>query len=392
MLHRLPRSLRPACFLLGAGAVAYAGCSSGGSAASAVTHPTLIEVAPSTFLGDLPCTSDGEGPGVKRYVATLIDSGYEGEGGSPAVEAYVDAGAGELNLPLEGEVQLASSAPTSCLASVGFGYVVSGRRYRVVVDAYDTDEVAPRALGSRQMVSTATEKDPNTAPLLDRAWWTSCESVTAVGSTVVRAEHCAPLSPQVETDAPGSIAIAVAPLLGELTCGSGPDQVDHLVFELGDEQFRVPCGAEEQLLLASLPPNQRYDLSVTAFGAAPDAETAAPVLAGSTCSARVLPGTRVTASCGQLSKLGTLRVDLGQALDLLGLGCNDIAFVDVKVAGEEKAQRLLPAECPLPFERGFQAGIQTVTLTAFDGDGELGSVLCHGEVAPGKRVSASCED
>ena len=50
MLVRQLRSLRPASFLVGLGLLVYAGCSSGGAASTAVTHPTMIEIAPENFF------------------------------------------------------------------------------------------------------------------------------------------------------------------------------------------------------------------------------------------------------------------------------------------------------------------------------------------------------
>src|SRR5258705_12096754 len=118
----------------------------------------MIEVAPEDFLGQVPCVSDGSG--LKRYVATLVDRDYAdaGAGGAAAYESANEGGADCFQSP--------SSLPTQCLAAVGFGFVVPGRHYEVYVDGYDTDELAPRATGSRQMVSTRMLEDGHEAPIL----------------------------------------------------------------------------------------------------------------------------------------------------------------------------------------------------------------------------------
>src|SRR3954469_23353084 len=77
-------STRFAFLVAGAGLIAFAGCSSTAATTVPVTHPTMIEVSPDDFLGDVPCSSSGAG--LKRYVAPLIDTnqtfgGIGGEGG-----------------------------------------------------------------------------------------------------------------------------------------------------------------------------------------------------------------------------------------------------------------------------------------------------------------------
>ncbi len=212
------RSLRPACFVLGAALLAYAGCSSSGSTTIPVTHPTMIEVAPASFLGGVPCTESG--PGLQTYVATLYDANDTGEGGAGGESASnAAAGApieatGGAGTPIEGaggaggdgnddapvrdaftrlrgatpsdEFELPSSTPAPCSASVGFGYVVPGRRYEVLIEGYDTTDIQPRALGSHQMVA----KSNPTGPLLESRWKAYCERAIPVDSIIVIADRC----------------------------------------------------------------------------------------------------------------------------------------------------------------------------------------------------------
>jgi hypothetical protein len=185
MLASRLRSLRPVSFLVGAGLVAYAGCSSSASTADSVTHPTMIAVSPEAFLGDLPCATSGAE--LKRYVATLFDTNDTGEGGATAEDQ--DTQEHRQGEPGTDQFQLPSSMPTPCSAAVGFGYVVAGRHYQVRVDGYDTDDIAPRALGARQMVR---KSDGET--LLAPRWHAECYRAIPVESTIVQADRCGELS------------------------------------------------------------------------------------------------------------------------------------------------------------------------------------------------------
>jgi len=166
---RLLRPPRPACLALGGLLTALAGCSSDeGTIDASVTHPTLIEVAPADFLGAESCVTGSE-PGIKRYVATAYDVSDDGAGGAGS-EPDIDAVASEEEpepmhddvgeLPRNG-FKLPSSGPTACNASVGFGLVVPGRRYRIRVDGYTTTELTPRASGSRFMESSGSLVEPS---------------------------------------------------------------------------------------------------------------------------------------------------------------------------------------------------------------------------------------
>lgn len=377
--------LRPAVFFLGLGLLAYAGCSSGGSTSVAVTHPTMIEVAPETFLGDVPCSSSSR---LRRYVATLIDTNYVAEGGAGSV--YVTGEAGEASA----NFQLPSSLPTPCLAGVGFGLVVAGRHYDVQIDGYDTDDIAPRATGSREMVSPAPTTAEPVTPLATPRWTATCRDTVAVPTTIVRANHCTPFMP-MDAAAPGSVHVALGQLLAGLSCGSEPGQVDHfeVSLDVGSDQpltRSVPCGEAADAVFEGIAPRTRTSAYVAAVSAQ-DTEA----FAGATCNALTLPDAVVEAECAALSQVGTLRIDLQAALQLVPLSCSasSISQMTLELPGAEPPVTLVPPDCRQPFEHGFAPGPVVVDVTAMALDAGIGeqALTCHAQVTPGQLVVAECE-
>jgi hypothetical protein len=389
MLARQFRSLRPACPLVGFALLSFAGCSSSGTASPAVTHPTMIEVAPEDFLGDVPCS---EGPGLKRYVATLIDTDYVAQGGASGVDRATDAEAGGAPMAF----QLPSSRPTPCLAGVGFGLVVPGRHYDVKIDGYDTDDLAPRANGSRQMVSPApapAAEQPVSALLTPR-WSAHCEDAIAIDSTIVRALHCTPFTP-LDAGALGSVRVPLSALVGGLVCGDQPGQIDHfeVTLDAGDGVMRVgsvPCAVDAEVVYDELAPRVRVSAYVTAFSV-----SSGEAFAGATCDAFTLPEASVDADCGALSQVGTLRVDLQALLQQLSLACSasSIATLTVDVPDEDQAQSIAPPECLQPFDHGFAPGpaVVNVTVQPQDASQAPSSRACHAQVLPGRLALAVCD-
>jgi hypothetical protein len=153
----------------------------------------------------------------------------------------------------------------------------------------------------------------------------------------------------------------------------------------------VACSTTAEALFSNLPARQHVSVYVTAQSA--NADAAQPPLAGATCDGNTLPDVTVDPSCNSLSQVGTLRVDLQAALGQLSLGCSvaDVSDVEVQVAGADTPQSVAPPACLQPFDHGFSAGTQVVVVTASKGDTELGSLSCHGDVAPGTLVTATCE-
>lgn len=383
----LLRPLRPASFLVGCGLLAYVGCSSSGTTAVAVTHPTMIQVAPEDFLGSVPCS---EGPGLKRYVATLIDTDYQPQGGASGVDPTGDTAAGGAPV----EFQLPSSLPTPCLAAVGFGLVVAGRHYDVKIDGYDTDDLAPRASGSRQMVSPATPADAASALLTPR-WTAECKDAVAIGSTIVRADHCTTFTP-LDVQAPGSLRIQLSALLDGLSCGDQPGQVDHFEVSLdaGEAQPRqqsVACEAGAEAVFADLGPRQRVSAYVTAFSA-----DSTDAFAGANCDAFTSPEASVAAECAPLSQVGTVRLDLRDALGKLGLTCDaaSISSVTVQSPGDELGKRIQPPDCLQPFEQGFAAGpvVLRLAVQPLGATEPTAFVTYTAEVAPGQLVLATRQE
>lgn len=401
-----PSFRRPAqaLALLGAGWLGALACSSDSTTTAGVTHPTMIEVSPADFLGELACD---EQPGAaRRYVATLFDiteqlggAGGEGNAGPAAGEAMAGgqggAPAGVLAALAPGKCggfQLPSSLPVSCRTSVGFGFVVSGRHYCAEIDAYDTDQLEPRGPGTRQMVASepADGAPPaSDAPKVEPAWRTTCHQATAAAADIVRVQDCEALFPQPAAGTPGEIRVETANLLGELECGSEPGQVERLTVSLerddytGARQLDVACG--EPAVYAALPPGQLLSLYVSAF----ESEST-DIVAGAECHALAKPATSVSASCTTLSRLGTLRVDVPAELEALGLGCDaSVTAIAVKVG--EKEQNLAPPDCLQPFDQPFASGTNGVTITVTPAEGEPQSLECFGTVAPGRVIVAECD-
>jgi|GEM_PF-1120751 len=380
------RQLRPLhpTSLLALGLLVYAGCSSSSTPSVAVSHPTMIEVAPEDFLGSVPCS---EGPGLRRYVATLFDTNYVAQGGASGTDAESDAQVGGAGP----DFQLPSSPATPCLASVGFGLVVAGRHYDVKIDGYDTDELAPRAVGSRQMVSPVPSETQPVTPLATPRWTARCEDAIAVDSTIVRADHCTPFV-AADDAALGSVRIPLGNLLDGLSCGDQPGQVDRFNVSLstgGDAPVvqDIACDSSAQALFTELPPRQRVSAYVTALSA-----DGSDAFAGATCDAFTLPEATVDAECVPLSRVGTLRVDLAGALELLGLQCDGevIDRVTVNVPGEETEQSVVPPDCLQPFTHGFAPGAAVVTVTASKAGADKGSATCGATVTPGQLAIAEC--
>ena len=379
-------------------------CNSDSTTTVGVTHPTMIEVSPATFLGDRVCAD--EAGGVRRYVATLFDVTDDGAGGADGAgsagpgEAVAGADDGASATPERcGGFQLPSSEPVSCLASVGFGFVVSGRRYCAEVDAYDTDQLEPRGNGTRMMV--AGDPSDGEAPSLDAAkvvprWQTSCAAGSvAATSQIVPARGCLPLSSELPATEPTTLRVETSGLLGDLKCGSEPDQVGELVVELEPiadytlgNGLQVTCG--EAAVYTGLPPGRVVSAYVQAFETGGVAAML-PAIAGAQCHGLTRPNVGTVAECAELSTSGTLRVDFQAALEALGMACDaSLADVRVNVPGELGERRFPPPDCLQPFDHGFPVGDAAVTVTVVPKDGPATSVNCGKTIEPGSLVVADC--
>jgi hypothetical protein len=393
MLLTSLRSVRPACFVLGAGLLAYVGCSSSGSTAASVTHPTLLEVSPAQFLGTVPCAADG--PGLKTYVATLYDTNETANGGAPgefeselAEETTETAFARLRGDEPSDQFELPSAAPTRCTASVGFGYVVPGRRYEVLIEGYeqDTTEVQPLALGSHLLVATAAPDGPT----LKSSYRAYCRRATPVDSTNVVTDQCDPFQPSEDAPKPG-LRVPLGSLLGGFTCGAEEDQLEELrvSVQVGSESYEqtVDCAPDAEVVFEDLP-----DGVASVYVAGLNATGEGATAAGATCDARLVDGATVTARCNRLSSLGTLRIDLASALAEVGLTCDKESVSAVQVLlGPGDSRSLPPPECLQPFESSIAAGDQVVVVLATPVNGDPLALNCHAEIEPGKLNLAVCD-
>jgi hypothetical protein len=190
----------------------------------------------------------------------------------------------------------------------------------------------------------------------------------------------------------GSVRIALGRLLDGISCGDQPGQVDHFSVSLSAGTDApvvqsVACDASAEALFTQLSPRQRVSAYVTALSA-----DGSDAFAGATCDAFTLPEASVDANCTSLSQVGTLRVDLAAALQLLGLECDSASIdsVTVNVPGEEKEHSFPPPDCRQPFTQGFAPGGAAVTVIAVDVDGNEKSATCGATVTPGQLVIAEC--
>ena len=392
MLPR-PSSLRLAGLCFAAGLVGYAGCSSSGDSSIPVTHPTMIRVEPEDFLGDVPC--DLRGPGLKRYVATIVDRNY-GEGGAPGSGELGEGGA----LAPEGGAdgfRAPSSLPTPCTTGTGFGFVVPGRHYEVFLDGYDSDAIAPRAPGAPEMVPTDVETDAAHTLVLKPRWRAKCVRAVAVDSTLVRADECRPFQLE-DADASGELRVPLSALLGGLSCGTGEGEVDH--FEVtpttaggvAGTTRTVPCSDSAAALLSGAA-GERLSVYVGAFSAgSTEGGLPSKVVAGAQCQGVVRAGASSDATCAVLSQLGTVQVDVAAALRQLGGKCNATDIETVIVEGNGEVRRLPPPDCSQPVSFGFPPGPATLKLTAtFVAAPASRTLTCTAEVLPGQIISAQCE-
>jgi len=355
-------------------------CSNDPVSQTGVVHPTLIEVAPETFLGDVPCVDSG--PGLIRYVATLVDvtpvadSGGDSEGGA--------AGAGSDESPF----RLPSSAPLPCRAGVGFGHVTPGRLYRAEIFGYDTARIVPLAPGSDVMV----DGDPRGAvdPLANAVapkWTAVCEAATPIKSATIRASRCSTFENAAGASAEAELRIPTESLLGALSCDDAASRIDRLTVTVTSGSFNaiqdVGCG--DEALVSGVPTGERLDVYVAAYRS-----DEASAFAGAECYGIAIAGARVSATCSRLSEVGTLRVDLAQALTSVGVDCSTLAELEVLYPGTNTPERLAP-DCSVPLDFGAPAGSAAAQITAKNDAGEPLAVLsCAAEALPGRLVATEC--
>ncbi len=332
-----------------------------------VEHPTLVEVTPHEFLGDVPCL-EAQGA-MQRYVATVFD-----------VTADADAGTAE-------NFALPSSGPTSCTQPVAFGFVVGGHRYAAEIDGYAQSDLEPLAAGSRVMVDSASG-----ATVVPR-WTTSCgreagEGVLAIPETTRDVSHCQPL---VDSAPPASseavVEVELEPALGALECGVAAGDVERFeVMADSGESASASCG--ESATLPGLSTGKIHELSVLAY----EPGQTSPSF-GTTCEVTPVSGVTLAATCSPLTNEGALDLDLPALLSSLSLAC-DATLREVDVAGPDDAPArvVTPPACSRSFRVSeLTPGSTALQITTVLADGSAGpSATCQGTVLPGQVQSAIC--
>jgi hypothetical protein len=367
-----------------------AGCGEGTVPIVGFAHPTLVEVSPDDFLGDVSCV---DAPGaMRRYVATVFDVG-------PAVGAGGESSGGAENADTTGFAFPSSTVVGSdrnavaipCTQSVGFSHVVPGNKYRAEVDGYDRDDLIALAAGLRVMV------DPLTLERVAPRWTTSCGKppVTSRRFIVRRIGGCEPL---VDSAEPGGTLVEVRldGALGMLECGTADGAVDRFeVIPPGGTAVSATCG--ETMTLTGLEPGRAtLSLPLRAF----EAGALEPTW-GTTCLVEVVQGLTSVATCLPLSSTGVLEVDPLDALAALGLPCEAGAFAELEVAIEAETEVdggapeplfVPPTACgrALRFQ-GREVGPATARATARFSDGTRSpAALCTATIAPGETAVATC--
>ncbi|HYO93009.1 MAG TPA: hypothetical protein VER33_00800 [Polyangiaceae bacterium] len=271
------------------------GCGGGSSKATSEPRPTLIQLVPEDFLGDVPCL---EAPSAARgYVATLFDvtEGLTmvGTGGNPG-----NGGNAGFALPSTGFLR--------CQQPAAFGWVVPGHLYRAEIQGYDRADLEPLGPGVPILV------DPVTRQPVPPAWEASCG---ATGATGLRAESqitrrmrvCQPFA-----GAPAELA-GVEVRVPHAECERLA--VERLVLRLGGEPVASgACG--DVLSVEGLEPAGFVELDLLAFAA--DSELAA---FGTSCTARTQPALSVQAQCEPFAAEGSVAIELADVLAALGADC-----------------------------------------------------------------------
>lgn len=358
--------LRPIWPLSGALCLA-AGCGGSSGTTTPIPRPTLVEVFPGEFLGDVSCL---DAPGALRvYVATLIEVVCP----DPVVdESDLDPPRGPLP----------SSGPVSCYQPVGFGSVEPGRCYDADIQGYDRDDLIARAPGQPELVERATRE--SVAP----RWTTHCgddrtPAATAETQLTRRVHGCGPFA--ADGLSPTGVAVDPSAALGSLECSA----IDHFEVKQGGESLgEIGCG--ESLLLEDRTPGEHLELEVLAFES-PDAE--APSY-GTTCSATAQAGVIVPATCDRLSDRGAVAVSLTLALTSVGMSCSaslDLLTLTLVDGGREPLRFDAEACQGTAQFSDLTPGSYSIEVEALGAsDGTPARASCTAEVEPGLVALASC--
>ena len=334
------------------------GCTSDATTLSAVPTPTSLTLAPSEFLGAVPC---GAEPGAMRsYVATIVD----------------------ITTP-DAPFTLPSSPPAPCSASVSFRYVVPGHTYRAEIDGYEAaaDDLTPfggRFSGARAMLSGGLSATPR--------WTGGCADDAATAAVAVLNEGvlvtgCHPLVAHTVSDT--AIAVEFAPLLGQLGC-SDVASLDVLADGQGPSATNLACSLGRIRFADTIVAGRHYAFKVTA-------KSASDTLThwGANCTADAVEGLEIAATCDALRSTGEVRFDAAPLLDAAQIPCAG-AYVTATVSGVSS----VPTPCQKPLTMGpLPRGPLSATLTVTTPGAPSNTLLeatCTADVNPGETVGANC--
>jgi hypothetical protein len=388
-----------------------AGCTDTSVPVGGVYHPTLIEVSPSEFLGDIPCV---DAPGAMRtYVATVYDvefdsagapidysvpeagdEGAEDEGETPEEPSGVDTCPG---LAARGDgFPLPSSGPVSCKNAVAFARVVEPHRYRAEIRGYEgfaPEELGPLAPGVPSLVRL------DTGERVEPRWTIRCGDVCPASARSFlsrRVEGCELVDDAGgEPTGPSSVSVSLDEEdLGELGCGTGTGEIDHFEVRDGGEVVgSVPCG--ETLTITEADSRGTIALDVLAY----EADNTLARWA-TTCTATLIQGLDVPATCGRLSDRGAVKLEPEVALAALGTDCAGLAAVPAELeltlrdaeGNAVGAPRFIDAgSCAKTTHfTGVTSGPALVGGRLIAAGSELGRVACGATVVPGTATAATC--
>jgi hypothetical protein len=348
------------------------GCETETVPVETVYHPTLIEVSPAEFIGNVTCRPGAAGA-LQTYVATLFD-------------------VGEALMPLE-PFPLPSSGPVACTRSVAFSRVFDPHRYRAEIQGYDRSDLVPLgATDGQGSVGIPILVDPVTSERIAPRWTTTCGETSPTLARVAVTRTITDCKPLVDsgTLGPTEVEVRIDAALGDLQCGAEAGMVEHFEVSLGDGPVQsAPCG--EAVTFPDVPPGSTLSLPLVAY----EAGNAHPRW-GSTCQARPGAGAIVTATCAPLTERGALDVEPEQALAALGLDCSALGELRLELL-DAASQPLAPARyveasnCDLPVRfANLVSGAAATRATLVAGGVEVGAARCAGDVVPGHAVTSTC--
>lgn len=337
-------------------------CSTSTGESAEDDRPTLVEVEPAAFLGNVACGP--EAGAAKTYLARLFDLTPLGVDGDDRLE-------------------LSSSGPVDCKHSAAFGWVVPGHRYGARVLGYDrpAEELVEAAPGIPVLL------DAETRLPVDPVWTSDCgldnpplNAIIAEAQLTRRVRNC---SPFVLSD--GSTQSQVVFTLTEERCAaSGVDQF--LVRRNGEDVGSGECGAE--VVISDLEPGEFVEVNLLAYAA--DAEQPTH---GAVCGARAVPGIRVTGVCDDLGENGTVLLPLADVLEALDTRCGpDLVGLDLTFSEATPPNLSFGSSGCSGFARFAELSPGSYDFTAvarIRGQAER-TAVCTADVEPGLSTRPAC--